>query len=187
LVLAPEYRVYARMAIVEPRERGGRSGARLDGSNCTRAGTSAPDARLGWILAAVFAAVAAFAFIHYRTVPAPAVVTRFEIPAPEGTYWGALDLPVLSPDGSRILFAATKRDGTRALWLRPMDSVIAQPIPGTDGNGVNPGVWSPDGRSIARWPAFLLGGSGSCLQMALATTWTGSFALRKGCTPVSNS
>lgn len=108
------------------------------------------NARLGWILAAAFAtALAAFAVFHYRTAPAPAVAIRFEIPPPEGTFWGPFDLPVLSPDGSRVMFAATKRDGTRNLWLRPMDSVIAQPIPGTEGNAVMAGAWSPDGRSIA--------------------------------------
>ncbi|MGO9259675.1 MAG: protein kinase domain-containing protein [Bryobacteraceae bacterium] len=110
------------------------------------------NARLGWLLASVLAAllaVAVFAIFHYRTASAPAAAIRFEIPPPEGTSWGGYDYPVVSPDGSRILFGATKRDGTRSLWLRPMDSVNAQPIPGTESGSVAPGAWSPDGRSIA--------------------------------------
>jgi len=44
------------------------------------------NARLGWILAAVFAALfAGLAVFHLRTAPAPARVVRFEIPPPEGT------------------------------------------------------------------------------------------------------
>jgi serine/threonine protein kinase len=107
-------------------------------------------AHLGWILAGAFAALlTAFAIFHYRVAPAPAVAVRFEIPPPEGTSWGPLDFPVISPDGSRIVFGATKRDGSRNLWMRPMDSVNVQPIPGTEGiiNGLS--TWSPDGRSIA--------------------------------------
>jgi Tol biopolymer transport system component len=109
------------------------------------------NARLGWILAGVFAALlAAFAIFHFRSTPAPAAITRFEIPPPEGTSWGAGDFPHISPDGSRILFGAMKQ-GSHSLWIRPMDSVHAQPIPGTDDNQfvyAGYAAWSPDGRSI---------------------------------------
>jgi len=106
--------------------------------------------RLGWIVAGVLAALlAAFAIFYYRTIPAPAAAVRFEIPPPEGTSWGSLDFPSVSPDGSRMVFGATKRDGSRNLWMRPMDSVNVQPIPGTEGNINGLSTWSPDGRSIA--------------------------------------
>jgi predicted Ser/Thr protein kinase len=108
------------------------------------------NARLGWIVAGVLAALlAAFAIFYYRTIPAPAAAVRFEIAPPEGTSWGQLDFPAISPDGSRMVFGATKRDGSRNLWIRPMDSVKAQPIPGTEGDISGPCAWSPDGRSIA--------------------------------------
>jgi eukaryotic-like serine/threonine-protein kinase len=108
------------------------------------------NAHLGWLVAGVLAALlTAFAIFHYRTGPAPAKALRFEIPPPDGTSWGPIDFPALSPDGSRIMFGATKSDGTRSLWIRPMDSVSAQPIPGTEGSAVVTGTWSPDGRSIA--------------------------------------
>jgi eukaryotic-like serine/threonine-protein kinase len=121
------------------------------------------NARLGWMLAGVFAALlAAFAIFHYRTAPAPAVAVRFEIAPPEGTSWGQSDFPVISPDGSRMVFGATKRDGSRNLWMRPMDSVNAQPIPGTEGNFNGLSTWSPDGRSIA----YVVDGSLRRLEMS---------------------
>ncbi|MGP8247086.1 MAG: protein kinase domain-containing protein [Bryobacteraceae bacterium] len=108
-------------------------------------------ARLGWLLAGTFAVLlGAFAFFHYRTAPAPVVTARFEIPLPEGAVWGTFDFPVLSPDASRILFGATRRGGVHSLWIRPIDSVHAQPVPGTDTELLLTGAaWSPDGRSIA--------------------------------------
>jgi Tol biopolymer transport system component/predicted Ser/Thr protein kinase len=105
----------------------------------------------GWILSGILAALlAAFGIFYFRTAPAPAAAIRFEIPPPEGTHWGNLDFPVLSPDGSRVLFGAAKREGTRDLWLRSMASVSAQPIARTEVfiAGASNGAWSPDGRSI---------------------------------------
>src|SRR5271155_530376 len=83
------------------------------------------NARLGWLVAGLLAALlvlAAFVIFRYRTAPAPAVAIRFEIPPPEGTSWDLNDFPAISPDGSRIMFSARKRDGTHSLWMRPMDS-----------------------------------------------------------------
>jgi Tol biopolymer transport system component/predicted Ser/Thr protein kinase len=127
----------------------------LDGGS--QAAMSAPvveqrrrNPRLGWILAGVFAALfVGLAVFDLRTASAPAKIVRFEIPLPEGTSWGPNDFPAVSPDGTRILWTGMKRDGTASLWMRPMDSLIAQPIPGTEGSRVNTGAWSPDGRSIA--------------------------------------
>jgi len=108
-------------------------------------------ARLGWLLAGVFAALlaaAAFGLVHGRTAAAPAAAIRFEVPLPEGTSWTPAGFPAVSPDGSRILFSAVKRDGTISLWIRPMDSVNAQAIPGTESELLSGAGWSPDGRSI---------------------------------------
>ena len=117
----------------------------------------------GYILSGILAALlAAFAIFHFRTAPAPAAVVRFEIPPPEGTHWGDVDFPVLSPDGSKIMFGATRRDGTRNLWIRPMDSVNVQPLPGTDSLFVRSGAWSPDGRSIT----YATGGGLRRLEMS---------------------
>ena len=56
-------------------------------------------------------------------------------------------VPMPSSDGRYFVFAATKEAGTTSLWIRPLDSAEARPLPGTDG-GQTP-IWSPDGRSVA--------------------------------------
>ena len=51
----------------------------------------------------------------------------------------------LSRDGSQIAFVATF-DGRNRLWVRPLNSATARPLPGTEDARVP--FWSPDGRSI---------------------------------------
>jgi Tol biopolymer transport system component len=52
----------------------------------------------------------------------------------------------ISPDGSRLVFTARTKDGRDLLWLRPIDSVVATPLEGTEG-AYYP-FWSADGRSV---------------------------------------
>ena len=62
-------------------------------------------------------------------------VTRTVINPPEKTDLNlsgdSAGPPVLSPDGTMIAFTATKQDGV-ALWVRPMDSLEARMVPGTE-------------------------------------------------------
>jgi hypothetical protein len=51
----------------------------------------------------------------------------------------------LSPDG-RYLAIAALTEGKRQLWVRPLDTLVAQPLRGTE-DATYP-FWSPDGRSI---------------------------------------
>ena len=89
--------------------------------------------------------------IHFREpLPEVRAINSTLLP-PEG---GEFDfnipfaLPALSPDGTRIVFGAKLRDGKTQLWLRRLDSPVAQPLAGTEG-GYFP-FWSPD----SRWVAF---------------------------------
>src|SRR5215470_4397879 len=52
----------------------------------------------------------------------------------------------LSPDGLRMAYVATDSSGISLLWVRPLDSLQARPLSGTDGAGFP--FWSPDSRSI---------------------------------------
>ena len=70
-------------------------------------------------------------------------VLRFAVNPPQNAEFGPS--VALSPDGTRLVFAATA-NGKDMLWLRPLNSVQAQPISGTE-NGAFP-FWSPDGKSI---------------------------------------
>lgn len=54
--------------------------------------------------------------------------------------------PVISPDGTHIVFSA-RAQGKQQLFLRSMDSLNPEPIPGTE-DAIFP-FWSPDSRSIA--------------------------------------
>jgi Tol biopolymer transport system component len=53
--------------------------------------------------------------------------------------------PAISRDGTNLVFAGIA-DGKEMLFLRPLDSATAKPLPGTEG-GKFP-FWSPDGKSI---------------------------------------
>jgi serine/threonine protein kinase len=52
----------------------------------------------------------------------------------------------ISPDGRLLVFAASS-EGKSQLWLRPLDSSTADPLPGTEDASYP--FWSPDSRSIA--------------------------------------
>jgi Tol biopolymer transport system component len=58
-----------------------------------------------------------------------------------------LGYTVVSPDGQKLLFAGrSASDGRRMLWVRPLDSLEAAPLPDTD-DAIEP-FWSPDSRSV---------------------------------------
>ena len=57
----------------------------------------------------------------------------------------------LSPDGLRLAYSADK-NGKFSIWIRSIDSLQAQPLPGTDGASFP--FWSPDGK----WIGFFAGG-----------------------------
>jgi eukaryotic-like serine/threonine-protein kinase len=105
--------------------------------------------RLAWTaaLAVAVAAAAAFAIPYYRG-PADAPEMRLEITTPSTS---DLISFAISPDGRRLVFVASG-DGQPLLWLRPLDAVTAQPLPGTEGASYP--FWSPDSRSVG----FFAGG-----------------------------
>jgi len=57
----------------------------------------------------------------------------------------------LSPDGRQLAYAATISEGKVLLWVRPVDSMKARSLDGTDGAGFP--FWSPDGRVIGFFAA----------------------------------
>jgi len=81
-------------------------------------------------------------YLHRR--PA-APVLRFALTPPEHTSYPGT--PSVSPDGRFLTFSAMGPEGQRMLWLRPLDALHANVIPGTEG-GFAP-FWSPDSNFIA--------------------------------------
>ena len=103
-------------------------------------------------VALVSTALAAFlAFLHFTEVPGPRPAAHFVLDLPDGLSVGGpiedTDYPAVSPDGRHIAFAATSRGGLRRLWLRPLQSPEARPLPGTE-EALGP-FWAPEGSSIA--------------------------------------
>jgi serine/threonine protein kinase len=95
-----------------------------------------------WPTLAVVAAASAFtlAVLHLREAPPSETrAVQFQI-APPGK--SSIDYFKLSPDGQTLAFIADGR-----LWVRPLDSLQAQPLAGTE--GANEVFWSPDSQSIA--------------------------------------
>ncbi len=52
----------------------------------------------------------------------------------------------VSPDGRLLAFVAIGGDRVSQIWIRPIDSIVAQPVSGT-ANATYP-FWSPDSRSL---------------------------------------
>jgi eukaryotic-like serine/threonine-protein kinase len=110
--------------------------------------------RAGWAwkaATAVLAAATAAAFsAWYVARSSSPQVTRFFVPPPEGgSFFISLRTAaqgVISPDGRTLAFAARDAAGKVTLWVRPIDSLTAQSLPGTD-DATNP-FWSPDSRFI---------------------------------------
>jgi eukaryotic-like serine/threonine-protein kinase len=98
-----------------------------------------------WIAAAVLLVVfGTLAVVHLRETPLAGPSTRFQVFPPDKAT--AIDYPTISPDGRRLAFVATV-DGKTLLWVRPLDSLTAQSLAGTE-NAVSP-FWSPDSRFLA--------------------------------------
>src|SRR5215813_2673974 len=108
-----------------------------------------------WLLitAVILAAVALllslpFTLAHLRESPAETRVIKLSVPAPEKSTFGNL---AVSPDGRLLAFTAAT-SGKVELWIRALDSLTAQALPGTE--GARYPFWSPDNR----WIGFFAGG-----------------------------
>ncbi|HVH29359.1 MAG TPA: protein kinase [Vicinamibacterales bacterium] len=94
---------------------------------------------------------------YLSTVATPAAPVRFEVQPPANVTLSPAPIAsaaqlALSPDGRRLAFVAARTHAASQLWVRPLDEVEAQPLPGTEGASYP--FWSPDGRFIA----FFAGG-----------------------------
>jgi Tol biopolymer transport system component len=92
-------------------------------------------------------ALGVMAWASWREVPAEQTV-QFTISAPEdGAFINNFGSFAVSPDGRYVVFAARDKDGSPSLWLRPIDSLVARPLPDTTVS--NFPFWSPDSKSVA--------------------------------------
>ena len=112
---------------------------------------------------AIVALVAALTFSYFRRTPTEARAVRLLINPPEKTGFGPF---AISPDGLRLAFVTTDDSGKSVLWVRPLDSITAQPLPGTE-EATLP-FWSPDGRFIG----FFAGGKLKKVEVSGGTVQT---------------
>jgi hypothetical protein len=84
----------------------------------------------------------AVSFLHFRETPPPERVLRYSIPAPEKA---AIHTFAISSDGHYLAIAAAS-EGKQQLWIRPLDTLAAQVLRGTE-YATYP-FWSPNSQSI---------------------------------------
>lgn len=101
----------------------------------------------GMVAIATLAAVI-LAFVHFRETPPAERTLRYTLAPPEKT---SIQNFAVSPDGRQLAFVAAD-EGKRQLWVRALDALQPQVLPGTDDAGFP--FWSPDSRYIA----FFAGG-----------------------------
>src|SRR5262249_3419993 len=82
--------------------------------------------------------------------------------SPPNTVFGSF--VAVSPNGRLLAFAAAPANGTSSPWLRPLDSLVARPLPGNE--GASQALSSPDSPALGVIPpgqpqTIDLGGGGS--------------------------
>src|SRR5262249_26063304 len=105
------------------------------------------------VVGLALAAWAGFLFLR-RPADLPRV-TRSYLKAMPGTSYMLTSLQsgfALSPDGLRLAYMPLNAEGKSVLWIRPIDSLRAQPLAGTEGASFP--FWSPNSRSVG----FFAGG-----------------------------
>ena len=102
-----------------------------------------------WAVAAVLSAAAWM----WRPV-ATQTVSRVAINLPPGQRLASLEQPAIaiSPDGKNLVYVAIDGSSPQQIYLRPLDTLEARPIAGTEG-AASP-FFSPDGQ----WIGFFAGG-----------------------------
>jgi len=112
--------------------------------------------RSGWVVAGAAVLALVLIALYFSLAPHPGPVVRSFIEAPPGMSYITLSPsagpPAISPDGTRLVFTARDEKGNPMLYLRPLSSLTAQPLAGTEDSSYP--FWSPDSREIG----FFAGG-----------------------------
>jgi eukaryotic-like serine/threonine-protein kinase len=85
-------------------------------------------------------------FSLHKANPGPALLRLNIAPPPNANFSSLEKLLAVSPDGRQVAFTAVDRSGQRSLWVRPLDTLEARALPGTD--DADTPFWSPDSKLI---------------------------------------
>src|SRR5581483_9946947 len=86
---------------------------------------------------AILAAIAGVGLGRFVNRSGKGHVVRFTIPTSDGPYHDAR-LTTPSPDGKRLVIPAVNREGIAQLFVRNIDSLEVQPLPGTERTEAQP-------------------------------------------------
>ena len=143
--------------------------------------------RYVWMLVAV-AATAALALVIVLKLPSKSSgpASRSFVLPPDGTTFRLIrddgGSVALSPDGTKLAFVAVDGKGTARIWVRPLESLGAEELEGTEGASFP--FWSPDGGSIGFFANGKLNkiglAGGPALTLCEATAGRGGNWSRRG-------
>jgi serine/threonine protein kinase len=156
---------------------------------------------LAWAVAGTaFAVAAVVTFLWVRTPTPETLSAKFDVSPPPGALFNApYASTAISPDGRYIVFSAGEQ-ANLGLWLRPLDSLAARLLQGTQGG--NHPFWSPDSKSVGFYQggklvrSDIVGGAPQVLcdaneSVGAAGTWSRDgtilFASTSGLMQVSSS
>ena len=105
--------------------------------------------KLAWAAAAVLLiATASLAFLWFNRPSDEQRLVRFSLGTPENVRLDTNPQVLnISPDGSMLALNTTDSAGRSQLWIRSLDSLTGQPLPGTEER--NQAFWSADSRFVA--------------------------------------
>jgi eukaryotic-like serine/threonine-protein kinase len=101
--------------------------------------------KLLWGIVLLAAGLAFLTLPYFRSKPGSEELMRSSLLPPPNTSFLPYNFAV-SPDGTRLVFAAVDADGKNMLWVRALSGTAAQQLTGTEGASLP--FWSPDNRQI---------------------------------------
>jgi hypothetical protein len=112
--------------------------------------------RLTWtaagILAGVLLTAGLFTVLSGRADPDPGLASELALTPPPGTRFSGTYLPfAMAPDGRHVAIVTVAGGEEFRLWIRPLGSSTAWPLPGTE--GVQYPFWSPDSKQVGFFAA----------------------------------
>jgi serine/threonine protein kinase len=118
------------------------SAARSNGASFLRS------SRLPWIVAGLLSLLTiGMAWVYFTRQPdVETRAIKLLILPPAKTFLMAGQPPLISPDGKVLAFVAMDDSGQSLLYVRPLNSLLARPLEGSDGAYLP--FWSPDSRSL---------------------------------------